>query len=295
MECTYTHIKSCPKQQQQQQQQRRRRRRRRRRRHRLKQVSDRWFARVFHKWTSLADGQWLYAEPHGGEDSDGYVRCYGTNVRPFAWSWLQPFTTAGVGGSRRTKAYGHRRQPARVLPSASNFPLTMAGPRVGSGRRPCWSRGRRRGTGGTRGSGMRSPRISRSLELLPNIVQFFAAQLPLSKCRRSSWTGLRSAWGIICASRRWWNSWCMCRLSYLFLRSSSLLPSRSLTFQFRVEMEEGHVEVFKVLSQDNSAALHVKQTVDIPVPGRAGGGGARRSSRFSWTGFNSFFISRWCC
>ena len=73
-------------------------------------------------------------------------------------SWLQPFTTAGVEGSGRTKAYGHRRQPARVLPSTSNFPLTMAGPRVGCGRRPCWSRGRRRGTGGTWGSGMRSPR-----------------------------------------------------------------------------------------------------------------------------------------
>ena len=72
----------------------------------------------------------------------------------------------------------------------------------------------------------------------------------LSKCRRSSWTGLRSGWGIICASCRWWNSWCMCRLSCLILRSSNLLPSRSSTFQFRVEMEEGSVEVFKVLSQD---------------------------------------------
>ena len=59
---------------------------------------------------SLAGGPWLLAELHGGEDSDGCVRCYGTNDRPFAWSWLQPFTTAGVGGSRRTKAYGHRRQ-----------------------------------------------------------------------------------------------------------------------------------------------------------------------------------------
>ena len=69
-------------------------------------------------------------------------------------------------------------------------------------------------------------------------------------CRRSSWTRLRSAWGIICASRRWWNSWCMCRLSCLILRSSSLLSSRPLTFQFRVETKERGVEVFKVLSQD---------------------------------------------
>ena len=88
-----------------------------------------------HQWLRLAGSRRLHAEPHGGEDSDGCFRCYGTNVRPFAWSWLQPFTTAGVGGLRRTKAYGHRRQPARVLPSTSNFPLTMAGPREGSGRR----------------------------------------------------------------------------------------------------------------------------------------------------------------
>ena len=34
------------------------------------------------------------------------------------------------------------------------------------------------------------------------------------------------------------------------------------------------MEVFKVsLPRQNSAALHVEQTVDIPVPGRAGGGG----------------------
>ena len=34
------------------------------------------------------------------------------------------------------------------------------------------------------------------------------------------------------------------------------------------------MEVFKVsLPRQNSAALHVEQTVDIPVPGRAGEGG----------------------
>ena len=85
----------------------------------------------------------------------------------------------------------------------------------------------------------------------------------LSKCRRSSWTRLRSAWGIICASRRWWNSWCMCRLSCLIRRSNSSLPSRSSTFQFRVETEEGGVEVFKVLSQD-SIQVEVS-TCGIPV------------------------------
>ena len=51
------------------------------------------------------------------------------------------------------------------------------------------------------------------------------------------------------------------------------MSSRPLTFQFQVVQEAGGVEVFKVLSQDRiSAAVHVEQTVDIPVPGRAGGG-----------------------
>ena len=49
------------------------------------------------------------------------------------------------------------------------------------------------------------------------------------------------------------------------------------------------------LPRQNSAALHIEQTVDIPVPGRAVERGAWRSSRFCWTGFNSLFISRWCC
>ena len=54
------------------------------------------------------------------------------------------------GGLGRTTAYGQRSQPAWVLPSTWNFPLTMASPRSGSGRRPCCSRGCRRGTGGGR-------------------------------------------------------------------------------------------------------------------------------------------------
>ena len=157
---------------------------------------------------------------------------------------------------------GLRAQKTASAGPAEYFELSSddGRPAGGSGRRPCWSRGRRRGTGGTRGSGMRSPRISMFLcrrwgnscrtssSSSPLVCRWLPSRL--SKCRRSSWTRLRSAWGIVCASRRWWNSWCMCRLSCLILRSSSLLPSRSLTFQFRVEMEEGYVEVFKVLSQD---------------------------------------------
>ena len=46
------------------------------------------------------------------------------------WSWHQLFNTASVGGSGRTSAYRHRRQP------------TNARPQVESGWRHCWSRGR---------------------------------------------------------------------------------------------------------------------------------------------------------
>ena len=84
-------------------------------------------------------------EPPGGGGSDGCVRCYGTNVRPSLWSWLRPFTTAGVGGLGCTKAYGHRGQPARVLPSSSTSLLMMAGPWVGG-----WLGGGGKGGGGER-------------------------------------------------------------------------------------------------------------------------------------------------
>ena len=81
---------------------------------------------------------------------------------------------------------------------------------------------------------------------------------------------LRSAWGTICATRRWWNSWCMCRLSCLILRSSSLLPSIPVPGG---DGGGGRGGLQGSLPRQNSAALHVEQTVDIPVPGRAGEGG----------------------
>ena len=57
-------------------------------------MTDRWFARVFLKWTSLAGGPWLLAEPHGGDGNDGCVRCSGTNVRPSRWPLPSVSTTA---------------------------------------------------------------------------------------------------------------------------------------------------------------------------------------------------------
>ena len=88
-------------------------------------------------------------------------------------------------------------------------------------------------------------------EQLPNIVQFFAVQLPevaepVIEVPKILLDRTPQRLGIVCVSRRWRNSWWMCRLSCLILRSNSLLPSRSLTFQFRVVLEEVGVEVFKV-------------------------------------------------
>ena len=59
------------------------------------------------------------------------------------------------------------------------------------------------------------------------------------------------AWStVICDMRRSWNSWWKCRLSCLLPRSSSRLPSISLTLQFRVVMGAQVVEVFMVFSQN---------------------------------------------
>ena len=49
----------------------------------------------------------------------------------------------------------------------------------------------------------------------------------------------------------------MCRLLCLIRRSSSLLPSRPLTFQFLVVLVEGGVEVFKVLLDRVQQPLHL--------------------------------------
>ena len=194
-----------------------------------------------------------------------------------------PSPQLGWGGLRRTKAYGHRRQPARVLPSTSNFPLTMAGPRGRSGRRPCWSRGRRTGTGGTPGFGYE---IAQNLEVpvpqmgeqLPDVLQFFATFLPFVAEQ-------------------------VIEVPKIFLDTT---PQRLGDHLRQPQMVEQLVHVPTVVSYSslqqltaeqivdipvpggdggggrglqgslprlNSAAMHVEQTVDIPVPGRAGGGG----------------------
>ena len=61
------------------------------------------------------------------------------------------------------------------------------------------------------------------------------------------------------------------------------------------QMVEQLVHVPTVVSYSSLQQLTAEQIVDIPVPGGDGGRGARRSSRFYWTGFNSLFVSRWCC
>ena len=72
-------------------------------------------------------------------------------------------------------------------------------------------------------------------------------------------------------------------------------PRAARTVLRAPQMAEQLVEVPTVLSYSSLQQLIVKQTVDIPVPGRAGGrGGPWRSSRSPWTGFNSVFWSRSC-
>ena len=114
---------------------------------------------------------------------------------------------------------------------------------MGSGRLPCWGRGRRRGTGGTRGSGLRSPRIS--LFLCRNIVQFFAAQLPVV------------AEPII-------------EVPKIFLDRT---PQRSGEHLRQPQMVEQLVHVPTVVSYSSLQQLTAEQIVDIPVPGGDGGGG----------------------
>ena len=203
-------------------------------------------------------------------------------VRPFAWSWLQPFTTVGVGGSRRTKAYGYRSQPARVLPSTSNFLLMMAGPREGSGRRPCWSRDRRGRWSGTLGSGSSWSIDSRSLcrrweNSCPTSFSsspLSCRSLPsrLSKCRRSSWTRLRSAQRIVLRQPQ------MVEQLVHVPTVMSYLLLQQLTAEQIVDTPVpggdgggGRGGLQGSLPRQNSATLHVEQTYDIPVPGREEG------------------------
>ena len=69
----------------------------------------------------------------------------------------------------------------------------------------------------------------------------------LSMCPRSQKTlSLSALWTLL---RRWRKSWSKCRPSCLLPCSSSALPSRSLTLQFR-DMVSLAVEVFKVFSPD---------------------------------------------
>ena len=198
---------------------------------------------------SLAGGPWLLAELHGGEDSDGCVRCCGMNVRPFAWSWLQPFTTAGVGGSGRTKAYGHRRQPARVLPSTSNFPLMMAGP-LGRERPAAllepWPQGevqRHAGIGYELAQNLDVPALQMG-EQLPDVLQLFASVLPVVPEH-------------------------VIEVPKIFLDTT---PQRLGDHLRQPQMVEQLVHVPTVVSFLSLQQLTAEQIVDIPVPGGDGGG-----------------------
>ena len=95
---------------------------------------------------------------------------------------------------------------------------------------------------------------------LPNIVQFFAVQLPVVAepvIEVPKILGFRGSSATFVSRRR----------SYPIPRYSGLWSTTS-TFQFLVV--KGALLVFKVFSQDRIQQFCVEQTVDIPVP-RSGG------------------------
>ena len=124
---------------------------------------------------------------------------------------------------------------------------TMAGPPGGSGQRHCWSPGRR---GSCCGVGYE---IVQSLDVpvpqmgeqLPNIVQFFAVQLPVV------------AKPVIEVPK------------ILLDRTPQRLGDRLR----QPQMAEQLVDVPTVVSYSSLQQQTAEQIVDIPVPGRAGGGG----------------------
>ena len=156
--------------------------------------------------------------------------------------------------------------PAWDLPSTLSSCWTMAGPRQGCGRLPCWSPGRKGRFSGTVASGTSWSRLSMLLRCgwlnscrtssssSPHVCRLLPSRL--STCSRSSSrTSLRDA---CVASRSWRNSWWKCRPSSA--SSSTGFLRRSSTIQFRV--------VFKVfLPEQNPTAQSAEQLVDIPIHG----------------------------
>ena len=129
-------------------------------------------------------------------------------------------------------------------------------------------------------------------EQLPNVVQFFSAQLPVvaepvvevPKILLHE-VPLRR----LCRETQLAEQLVEVPTVLSYLRSSSLLSSRPLTFQFRVvqERERGGLQGF---SGQGSTASCGADRVDIPVPRSGGLHGSRPG-----TGFNSLFISLWSC
>ena len=149
----------------------------------------------------------------------------------------------------RTKAYGHRRQPARVLPSTSNFPLTMAGPREGERPaallepRPQERDRRHTGVGYEIAQNLDVPVLQMG-EQLPDVLQLFASFLP------------------VVAEQ-------VIEVPKIFLDTT---PQRLGDHLRQPQMVEQLVHVPTVVSYSSLQQLTAEQIVDIPVPGGDGGG-----------------------
>ena len=143
---------------------------------------------------------------------------------------------------------------------------------MGSGRRPCWSRGRRIRTGGTRGSGMRSASVfdvpvPQMWEQLPNIVQFFAAQLPVVaepviEVPKILLDRTPQRLGTVCVNRRRRNSWWKCRRSFPIPRLQRIVEQN---VDIPVQRGGGGGSLQGLRPGQGSTARKVEHTVDTPA------------------------------
>ena len=174
--------------------------------------------------------------------------------------------------------------PGWDLPSTLNSPRTMAGPPGGSGQRHCWSPGRRGSCSGTQASGYELVHrldvpVPQMAEQLPNIVQFFAAQLPVVaepviEVPKIFLDQTPQRLGDVLRQPQMVEQ--LVDVPTVVSYSSLQQLTAEQIVDIPVPGDDGGGErggLQGSLPRQNSAAVHVEQTVDIPVPGRAGGGG----------------------
>ena len=227
--------------------------------------------------------------PHGGEDSDAYAHGGDVSSRASQWPCPQPPTTASARWrlERCITATGTEDGQGRgCAPRSTERPFTRAA------RKPGLFRLFEEELSGARPSPLvevrPQGRVQRhTVEHIVDVLPFVQIlDVPVPQMGDQLVAVLKSydflvpgqvtavpniiplfshaSFGAGNGKRSWWK----CRLSCLVRRSSSTLPSRSLTFQFRMVVGEVGGGLQSFLPVQNSAAPS-QQIVDIPV--RSGG------------------------